>query len=143
MCTTPFSCIGPCTDRVQSRWSIKTQPRSGKRARSDGERRFQSSCELQGRGKSASKKATRDQSCQGADGEREGSERKQSGCARVEACAYTCSGLNDMAPDQDVLSHGCGLSVLDFIMELRDTVLLLKSDVQLRGLLGSSGMMLA
>ena len=124
---------------MQSRWPIETQPRSSKRARSGSERRFQSNCELQGRGKSASKKATRDQSCQGTNGEREGSEREQSGCARVEACAYTCSGLTDVAPDQDFFPHGCGLLVLDFVMELRDTVLLLKSDFQLRGLLGSSG----
>lgn len=80
---------------LQSRWPIETQPRSSTRARSGGERRYQNNCELQGRSKSAIQKATRQQSCQGANGEREGSEREQSGRARVEACAYPCSGLNE------------------------------------------------
>lgn len=80
-------------DLVQSGWPVKTQPWCCKRASRSDERRIQSGCDPQRRTKSASEKATRDQSGQGANGERESSEREQPGRPRVEACAHTLSGL--------------------------------------------------
>ncbi len=93
-----FPIHGPRSNLLQSRWPTQTWPRNWKRARRSCKGQWQSSCESQRRSESAREKATRIESGQRTDGEREGPEREQPGCPCIEACAYTCSGLSKVTP---------------------------------------------